>query len=146
MVVRYLFYLTRNVSMVQFFKLTWKWWKICINGWFFTAQHPLLDPDPNIYRIWIRIQAAIWLRIHPDPDPKHWLEVPVGTLIAGHRYICIMKVYEFVQLKSPPSFFTAWSWCISAKSFSVRLLECSFISLTCQTTAMGILWSQAIAN
>jgi len=46
---RYLFNLTRNVSMVEFLKI--RWWKsgkICINCGFFLAQYPLLNPDPYI--------------------------------------------------------------------------------------------------
>ena len=37
--------LKRNVSMVEFLKLRWKSWKICISSGFFIAQFPLLDLD-----------------------------------------------------------------------------------------------------
>jgi len=34
--------------------------------WIFTAKHDKLDPDPD--------PDGNWIRIHPDLDPKHWLQ------------------------------------------------------------------------
>jgi hypothetical protein len=30
------------------------------------------DPDFYLMRIWMRIQITKMMRIHADPDPKHW--------------------------------------------------------------------------